>query len=217
MAGEPFGLNKEEKMNYLTNVLHWISSGLLIPVVVLLLIALTITLFLVGNFYERFRKRHQLKRKLDQLSRQLEFKKINDLDITKHISNNSPVAAVLHKMQALNWHPVHIEKLLADFELSLEISISRTRSLIRIGPMLGLMGTLIPMGPALVGLAAGDIASMAVNMRVAFSTTVVGIFIGAVGFFLNQVQQQWATDEMNHLNYFFQLSQQEDPLNGETK
>lgn len=36
-----------------------------------------------------------------------------------------------------------------------------------------LMGTLIPMGPALVGLANGDISTMAYNMQVAFSTTVV--------------------------------------------
>ena len=39
--------------------------------------------------------------------------------------------------------------------------------------MLGLMGTLIPMGPALVGLSTGDIASMAYNMQVAFATTAV--------------------------------------------
>ena len=49
------------------------------------------------------------------------------------------------------------------------------------GPVLGLMGTLIPMGPALVGLSSGDIASMAYNMQVAFATTVVGLVIGAIG------------------------------------
>ena len=36
------------------------------------------------------------------------------------------------------------------------------------------MGTLIPMGPALVELSTGDIGSMAYNMQVAFSATVVG-------------------------------------------
>jgi biopolymer transport protein ExbB/TolQ len=200
-------------MNYLTNVLHWISSGLLIPVVVLLLIALVATLLLVGNFFERFRKRHVLKNSLKRLSRILEHENIRELDLEQHISVESPVTAQLFKMKELKWQPVHTEKLLADFELSLENKISRTRMLIRVGPMLGLMGTLIPMGPALVGLAAGDIASMALNMRVAFSTTVVGIFIGAVGFFLNQVQQRWTSDELNHLNYFYQLSQQT-PENG---
>ena len=67
--------------------------------------------------------------------------------------------------------------------------------------MLGLMGTLIPMGPALVGLAAGDISSMAYNMQVAFATTVVGIVIAAVGVVILQVKQRWYAHELNDLEY----------------
>ena len=67
--------------------------------------------------------------------------------------------------------------------------------------MLGLMGTLIPMGPALVGLSTGDIGSMAYNMQVAFATTVVGIVIGAIGFITLQVKQRWVADDMNILEY----------------
>ena len=59
--------------------------------------------------------------------------------------------------------------------------LSKHRLLIKFGPILGLMGTLIPMGPALVGLASGDIASMASNMQVAFATTVVGMAVAAIG------------------------------------
>ena len=73
--------------------------------------------------------------------------------------------------------------------------------MVKIGPMLGLMGTLIPMGPALVGLATGDIGSMAYNMQVAFATTVVGIVIGAIGFITLQVKQRWVADDMNILEY----------------
>ncbi|MDE6160688.1 MAG: MotA/TolQ/ExbB proton channel family protein, partial [Muribaculaceae bacterium] len=51
-------------------------------------------------------------------------------------------------------------------------------------------GTLIPMGPALVGLAAGDIASMAYNMQVAFATTVVGLTISAIGFLTQQAKER---------------------------
>ena len=67
--------------------------------------------------------------------------------------------------------------------------------------MLGLMGTLIPMGPALVGLSTGDIASMAYNMQVAFATTVVGMVIAAIGVVTTQVRQRWYAKEMNHLDY----------------
>ena len=71
--------------------------------------------------------------------------------------------------------------------------------------MLGLMGTLIPMGPALVGLAAGDIATMAENLQVAFSTTVIGLFVGAVGFATHQAIQRWNTEALNDLEFISEL------------
>ena len=67
--------------------------------------------------------------------------------------------------------------------------------------MLGLMGTLIPMGPALVGLATGDIASMAYNMQVAFATTVVGMVIAAIGVVTLQIRQRWYAREINDLEF----------------
>ena len=73
------------------------------------------------------------------------------------------------------------------------------------GPMLGLMGTLIPMGPALVGLSTGDISSMAYNMQVAFATTVVGLFAAAVGFITQQVKQRWYLQDMTNLEFLSNL------------
>ena len=67
--------------------------------------------------------------------------------------------------------------------------------------MLGLMGTLIPMGPALVGLATGDISAMAYNMQVAFATTVVGLLVAAIGVATLQVRQRWYAREANDLEY----------------
>ena len=75
----------------------------------------------------------------------------------------------------------------------------------KIGPMLGLMGTLIPMGPALAGLASGDIASMAYNMQIAFGTTVVGIFVAGVGLLLHSVKRHWFADEIAALRYALDL------------
>ena len=71
--------------------------------------------------------------------------------------------------------------------------------------MLGLMGTLIPMGPALVGLSTGDISSMAYNMQVAFATTVVGLFSSAVGFMTQQVKNRWYMQDMTNLEFVAEL------------
>ena len=58
-----------------------------------------------------------------------------------------------------------------------------------------------PMGPALVGLATGDIASMAYNMQVAFATTVVGMVIAAIGVVTLQIRQRWYAREINDLEF----------------
>ena len=74
------------------------------------------------------------------------------------------------------------------------------------GPILGLMGTLIPMGPALVGLAQGDIASMAYNMQVAFATTVVGLTVSAIGFCTQQAKERWAVSRVALLEYLARVA-----------
>ena len=75
--------------------------------------------------------------------------------------------------------------------------------LIKFGPLLGLMGTLIPMGPALVGLAEGDISSMAYNMQIAFATTVTGMAAAAVGMLKLQFDQRFYAIVYNDLEYLF--------------
>src|SRR5262249_21147966 len=48
-------------------------------------------------------------------------------------------------------------KALADFDFDSMRKLERTRALVRLGPALGLMGTLIPLSPALAGLAEGNV------------------------------------------------------------
>ena len=67
-----------------------------------------------------------------------------------------------------------INKALADFDFDSQRRLGRTRMLVRAGPALGLMGTLIPLSPALTGLANGNTTALSENLRVAFSVTVVG-------------------------------------------
>ena len=86
-----------------------------------------------------------------------------------------------------------------------EKDLSLPSTLLKMGPMLGLMGTLIPMGPALVGLSTGDIASMAYNMQVAFATTVVGLFSAAIGFVTKQTKNRWYAEDMSNLEFIAEL------------
>lgn len=69
--------------------------------------------------------------------------------------------------------------------------LDRADLIARIGPMLGLMGTLIPLGPGLAALGDGNVQILSVAMRVAFDTTVLGLLIGVFGFALGRLRRRW--------------------------
>lgn len=121
----------------------------------------------------------------------------------------SLVTVYIHRMLEVRNSRPHVERLLADFEIAADKDLAISKTLTKMGPMLGLMGTLIPMGPALVGLSAGDISSMAYNMQVAFATTVVGLFASAIGFITQQVKQRWYLQDMTNLEFLAEIMKEE--------
>ena len=94
-----------------------------------------------------------------------------------------------------------LNKALADFDFDSQRRLARTRLLVRAGPALGLMGTLIPLSPALTGLANGNTAALSNNLRVAFSVTVVGLLIGAVAFGLSLSRDRMYGQDLSDLEY----------------
>lgn len=69
--------------------------------------------------------------------------------------------------------------------------IERADFITRISPMLGLMGTLIPLGPGLAALGDGELTILTTAMTVAFDTTVIGLLAGIVGFVLGRMRRRW--------------------------
>ena len=137
-----------------------------------------------------------LRRELDGLN------KDNVSSLPERLPKKNPSLVVVYMNRLLGADSAAMrQRLFADFEIKADKDLAVSKTLGKMVPMLGLMGTLIPMGPALVGLSTGDIASMAYNMQVAFATTVVGIVIGAIGFITLQVKQRWVADDMNILEY----------------
>lgn len=94
-----------------------------------------------------------------------------------------------------------VAKALADFDFTSLRRLERTRLLVRFGPALGLMGTLIPLSPALAGLAEGDINQLADNLRIAFSVTVIGLLVGAVAFAMSLVRDRLYGQDHSDLEY----------------
>lgn len=191
-------------MNYISDILYWISTGLLVPVVVLLILFFLRSLLLIGSFFGQYvamRRTGQLLRK------ELEGLTSSGIaDLGGRLPLKDPSLVVTHMSRLLKTDsPAARRKVLADFEIEANKDIATSKTLSKMGPMLGLMGTLIPMGPALVGLSTGDIASMAYNMQVAFATTVVGLFSAAIGFITQQVKQRWYLQDIASLEFVAEL------------
>jgi hypothetical protein len=83
------------------------------------------------------------------------------------------------------------------FETLAAKRIERTDFLTRIAPMLGLMGTLIPLGPGLAALGEGELSILTTAMSVAFDTTVLGLLVGIVGFVVWRFRRRWYEQTLN--------------------
>ena len=165
-------------MNYISDILYWISTGLLVPDIVLLIFFFGRSLLLIGSFFGQYlsirRTASLIGRELDGLTPQ------TVATLAERLPKKNPSLLVVYLnrlLEARDNAPLR-QRLLADFEIEADRDLATSKTLSKMGPMLGLMGTLIPMGPALVGLSTGDIASMAYNMQVVFATTVVGLVVG---------------------------------------
>jgi len=94
-----------------------------------------------------------------------------------------------------------IAKRLAEFDYRSLKRLERTRILVRLGPALGLMGTLIPLSPALGGLAEGNVTELTDNLRVAFGVTVAGLLTGAIAFGVSLVRDRLYAQDYSDVEY----------------
>ena len=85
-------------------------------------------------------------------------------------------------------------------EEKIDKSLRNTDIITRVGPTLGLMGTLIPLGPGLAALGAGDVNTLADALTIAFDTTVVGIGSGALCYFISKIRRGWYDQYLSDLD-----------------
>lgn len=195
-------------MNFISDVLYWISSGLLVPDIVLLIFLFIRSLFLIGGFFGQYLTNRKSSDFLGRELKDLNTQNINDLSPKLPTSSKSMVLRYLKEIIENEKNPAQVQRLLSDFEIEADKDLGVSKSLTKLGPILGLMGTLIPMGPALAGLASGDVASMAYNMQIAFATTVVGLVAGAIGYLTAQVKQRWYLKDLTDLEFVADLMEE---------
>ncbi|KGN74753.1 flagellar motor protein MotA [Porphyromonas macacae] len=187
-------------MKLISDVMFWISNGLLIPVIVGLIILFVMAVLMLGGL---FGSRQHYRRRVAKYGRL--FAKVKE-DGTAELRKKLEEAAGATPFERVGLHLFTASEaernyLIGNYELEIERRLSNAKILTKFGPILGLMGTLIPMGPALVGLSTGDISSMAYNMQVAFATTVMGMFASGVGYLSLQIVRGYNHKDLLWLDY----------------
>lgn len=216
-------------LNLLQNILSALSSAMLYPVMVLLVVFFVWMIITIGGFVSEYLERKRQARNHDAkefiesfvesctLSRQdkygnecvqqLTSQKTQDLFLSS--TREMPFYFREYCKELVDefkknesGREIRVEYLLQSKEQKMTRGLDKLRLMIRVGPTLGLMGTIIPMGPALSALSQGDLEKLSSNIIIAFTTTVVGLAIGIVAYFLSMVKNRWIHEDIKNLEYF---------------
>lgn len=184
---------------FLTGSLDVISQSLTIPVLIILLVIVIISIITLGGVIAEYtsRKKVPVGTIRDLI---YDINAAGSVDDLKNVISNAKIPASQKKAlieiassESLGRDSREaLARKLFEFEEEKTLStLQRTDIITRIGPTLGLMGTLIPMGPGLAALGAGDINTLASSLTVAFNTTIVGIGSGALCYFIGKIRSGW--------------------------
>jgi biopolymer transport protein ExbB/TolQ len=187
-----------------------VASALQVPVLLLALLALAVVIYELGSFMVELHGRRARRFEAISLGAQrartalLTGDRAGAAAALDGIARSAAMARTVafiaaHARTAGGEH--ELNKALADFDFDAQRRLARTRMLVRAGPALGLMGTLIPLSPALTGLANGNTTALSENLRLAFSVTVVGLLIGAVAFGLSLSRDRLYGQDLSDLEY----------------
>ena len=200
-------------MEAISKVLFWVANSLLIPDIIILLFLFARSLLLIGSFYNQFMVKRKNDKELNDRIKNLNIANLDTLKSSLPEKDNSLFVRYLRDLLTTPASDAYSDYLISNFENEAEKDASLSKLLAKMGPVLGLIGTLIAMSPALVGLSTGDISGMAYNMQVVFATTVVGLVVSAVGLVTLQFKQRWYAKDVNNLDYVSRiLTEKEEQL-----
>jgi biopolymer transport protein ExbB/TolQ len=192
------------------NVIFDIADALLYPVLIAALLSILFVVVELGALFAELRKRRG--RGLARLEQGVEAIRaalaVGDgataLSIARNLGYNdamSDALAAIIEQRGKPDAPDRIAKRMAEYDYRSMRRLERTRILVRMGPALGLMGTLIPLSPALAALAEGNVQRLTDDLRVAFSVTVAGLLIGMLAFIVSLVRDRLYAQDYSDVEY----------------
>ena len=201
----------------LSEILHTIAQALMIPCLIILLVLMAGAVWQIGDIVVEFiaeRRKHkcnvpQLLRDVhtagaDGLAELIENsgllrrqkKALLELAESRGLPKDTLTALAESRGLPKDTLTALAERLLATEEARNARTTSITDMIAKLGPMFGLLGTLIPLGPGIVALGQGDTVTLSESMNVAFDTTIAGVISAAVASVISHIRKRWYNDDM---------------------
>lgn len=187
----------------MTDILHAIGQGLRIPCYVVLLILMAVAVVEIGFL-------------IYEAAQRADSDKVNAVELLHAMREKGPqeIGVILDKEPFLPRQKKMFSRLLDTADLPEESRLAAARRMLegedayygrilrvtdtaaKLGPMFGLLGTLIPLGPGIMALGRGDTATLSASMSVAFDTTIAGLITAAVCAVISGIRKRWYDAEL---------------------
>lgn len=193
----------------LSGILDVIAQSLLLPVMILLVIFIIFAIIEIGALLSEYTGR----KKISGQEKEMLIKNIaqsttseqicQQIDSSKLHSSNKEllknIANLDHSIYNKNTREILARDLLEDQEANMINSLRKVDIVAKVGSGCGLLGTIIPMGPGLAALGAGDMVTLTTNLTTAFNTTTAGLAAGTVCFVIARIRRDWYNQDISLL------------------
>ena len=190
----------------MTEILHAIGQGLRYPCYIVLLLLMAVAVIEVGFV-------------IYEAAQRAGSDKVNTVELLHAMRSKTPdaIRAMLDDEPFLNRQKLVFSKLLSTADLPEETRLAAAKRMLegeedyyhrvvritdtvaKLGPMFGLLGTLIPLGPGVVALGHGDTVTLSQSRSIAFDTTIAGIITAAVCALISTARKRWYASDVADL------------------
>lgn len=201
----------QQFMYYVTHleaIMMPIGTAIFVPALIVLMLSLLWIAFQSGVVVYEIIRRHLARRKLDVNTSASELQSMmragnrtGTTGVLDQFRYGPVLPVVTDGLTAGDYSRIHAAKLLNDAEQKASRRLESTRVFSRIGPLLALVTTLIPVSPALVALSSGNVEALSANLIVAFSSTVIGLLVGAGGYTISVIRERMYEQDLSDLEY----------------
>ena len=193
--------------SYLGDILHVVSQGLLIPTIILLLLLILYALFCIGSILvEYFTERKNFKVFMPKFLAALMSAKQDSIPgviQSSGLLNRQKIALLTvfdYRTLPGDALVATIRRIVNEEEEHYERITARNNMAARVSPMIGLMGTLIPLGPGIQALGNADTSALSSSLLIAFDTTVAGLIVAAICLVIGKIRGIWYSGYMSALD-----------------